>query len=168
MLKMLGIIKGVKMPQKNELREQLAKLEHEQWQNWSQKVTSEVMDDILSVYEIGQRFVQKHQKWLPNWKPYDELDERTKDFDREWADKVLNSIKCKKHNLGSIFCMDCVNEGEVIFVSSDEKQKYKIFKKGDYRSNEEVKKIINDVIGRFNGTEQGKILKKEFYEKLGL
>ena len=64
------------------LREKLADLEHEQWMSWSKHVRANnvVPIDLL-------------KKWENNWKPYSELDEKTKDSDRIWADKVLEVFK---------------------------------------------------------------------------
>ena len=36
---------------------------------------------------------ERGRKWANNWKPYAELSEAIKDFDREWADKALKIIE---------------------------------------------------------------------------
>jgi len=75
----------------NELLEILSELEHEQWIKWSQSVSEQVLKH--SVEETGQQMFMKHQKWLPNWIPYEELDEPIKEFDRIWARKVIEKLK---------------------------------------------------------------------------
>ena len=73
--------------------EKLAELEHEQWMEWSKTIASRILDETLSPYEMGERMLKQHQKWLPNWKPYAELDEATKEFDRVWARKAYAAIQ---------------------------------------------------------------------------
>lgn len=143
---MLGITGDAKMPQKNELREKLAEVEHEQWRHWASKLISEF--GVIRQYpQDAVKIVDKIiERWHPNFVEYINLPEKTKDFDRIWADRVLRLIKCKNHGLAKIFCMDCVNEGSVIFVSSEEKGKYKIFKKGDLISRKEMRKNIDELI----------------------
>jgi hypothetical protein len=60
-----------------DLRERLAALEHEQWIKWSQTVAEQGLT------------AERIERWRRFWVPYADLDEGTKDFDREWADKVL-------------------------------------------------------------------------------
>jgi len=78
----------------NKLLEELSNLEHEQWLHWSKAVIKQLHEGI-SPYEtekLRDRTMQLHQKWLKNWKPYDELDEETKEHDRVWARKVLDLL----------------------------------------------------------------------------
>jgi len=63
--------------------EELAALEHEQWIEWSKSVAQEVS---------GKR----RRRWERYWIPYSELDESVKEWDREWARKVLKILKAKK------------------------------------------------------------------------
>ena len=69
------------------IREELAELEHEQWISWSKYVAehNDIPKELL-------------EKWEKNWKPYPELDEKTKDSDRIWADKVLKVFREKIQN----------------------------------------------------------------------
>jgi hypothetical protein len=47
---------------------------------------------------------RKLMSWEKNWKPYSKLDEDTKDFDREWADKIIDAVpfKCPVHQCGGL------------------------------------------------------------------
>ena len=65
----------------NELREKLAELEHEQWMKWAQALLD---DEIISPF--------RRKRWEKYMVPYVKLDEKTKDYDRKWADKVLNIL----------------------------------------------------------------------------
>ena len=68
----------------DELREIFANLEHEQWMKWSKHIraNNSIPRDLLI-------------KWEKNWKPYSELDEKTKDYDRVWADKIIEELKAR-------------------------------------------------------------------------
>lgn len=80
----------------DKLRERLADLEHQQWVHWSESLL-----DQLFAYDfenqcgpsdelVMQRLRAKHKKWLFNyWKPYNQLNEKSKESDREWANKAL-------------------------------------------------------------------------------
>jgi len=63
--------------------EELAALEHEQWMEWSKSVAQEVS-------------AKRRKRWEKYWVPYAELDESVKEWDREWARKVLEILKAKK------------------------------------------------------------------------
>jgi len=65
-----------------DLREKLAELEHMQWMQWSKELAKE---EGLSAERL--------ERWKKNWISYFELDEEAKEFDREWADKVLEILK---------------------------------------------------------------------------
>jgi hypothetical protein len=67
---------------RQELLEQLAELEHEQWVAWSRAVAAEVSE--------GRR-----RRWQECWVPYAELPEEVKEVDREWARKVLAALGAK-------------------------------------------------------------------------
>ena len=73
-----------------ELREKLAELEHKQWESWSKYVAEN--------NKIPKKLLDK---WKKNWKPYSELDEKTKESDRIWADKVMKTVTL--HNWGTAF-----------------------------------------------------------------
>lgn len=64
----------------NELLEKLAALEHEQWEEWSKAVAPEVDEE-------------RRLRWEAYWVPYGQLDEKTKDMDREWATEVMEIIE---------------------------------------------------------------------------
>lgn len=63
------------------LIEKLADLEHEQWMEWSKAVAPDIKDQ------------ERVERWKNYWVPYDQLDSKTKDMDREWADKVMEIIE---------------------------------------------------------------------------
>jgi len=63
----------------DQLLERLADLEHQQWEEWSKAVAPEVSDE-------------RRARWEKYWVPYAQLDESTKDQDREWAEKVLTIV----------------------------------------------------------------------------
>jgi hypothetical protein len=67
---------------KNKIREELSELEHDQWMKWSKDIANE--EDISK---------DRLDRWKKDWVDYKKLDEKTKDFDREWADKVINIIE---------------------------------------------------------------------------
>ena len=66
---------------KKEIIEDLAKLEHKQWEEWSK--------DISKKEDISK---ERLDRWKKYWKDYEQLDEDVKDDDREWADKVFKII----------------------------------------------------------------------------
>lgn len=62
----------------NELREELACLEHEQWMKWAKDIV--VKESISS---------ERKTRWQEYFVHYSELAEEVKEEDRFWADKVL-------------------------------------------------------------------------------
>ena len=63
---------------KEELIEDLAELEHEQWMQWATSV-------------IGEVSLERAARWDKEYmKPYGELSEEAKEMDREWARKVIS------------------------------------------------------------------------------
>lgn len=71
--------------------EELAKLEHDQWQTWSKNLIDQLLSGV-STYEtfsITQRLLEKQKRWKELWIPYEKLSEDDKEKDREWAEKVL-------------------------------------------------------------------------------
>ena len=65
------------------LREDLSDLEHQQWESWSRYVAN----DLCKINHLAVI-----DRWRSNWKPYSELNEKTKDSDRIWADKIISRI----------------------------------------------------------------------------
>lgn len=66
----------------DDLREQLAALEHDQWAAWTR-------------WQIDHSTPEMVTRWGRQMAtPYDRLTEKEKDSDREWADKVL-AVFCK-------------------------------------------------------------------------
>ena len=64
------------------LLEKLAALEHDQWIAWAKTVAE--TEPNLSEGRV--------QRWEKYFVPYEELSEEVKEFDREWAKKVLEVI----------------------------------------------------------------------------
>ena len=62
--------------EKNELIEKLAELEHAKWVKWAKSAYPEVSPI-------------KQKRWKKFFCPYEQLEERHKELDREWARKVL-------------------------------------------------------------------------------
>lgn len=82
---------------KKALREELSELEHEQWVHWSKYLAlelSNIRESMRNGKTIKAKLLigSKIKRWKPNWKAYSKLDEPTKDYDREWADKALAII----------------------------------------------------------------------------
>ncbi|MFW6219461.1 MAG: hypothetical protein ACOC33_01205 [bacterium] len=63
------------------LIDKLAELEHKQWEKWSKEIAKRENIDEKTI-----------KKWKKYWVDYDELGEKEKDLDREWAIKVINVI----------------------------------------------------------------------------
>lgn len=76
----------------NELIEKLSDLEHQQWEHWSKTVAKE-LETIRYQCEISDEAKKiidaRLERWEKNWKTYDELDEKTKEYDRKWARLAL-------------------------------------------------------------------------------
>ena len=64
----------------DELIERLARVEHDQWTEWSRSVADEVS---------GER----RRRWQEYWVPFDDLPEEIKERDREWARRALAAIR---------------------------------------------------------------------------
>ena len=78
---------------KKELLEKLSELEHEQWRHWALKLSSE-FGKIRTYPQDATRIVDEIlQRWQPNFVDYQNLPEKTKEFDREWARRVIKLIE---------------------------------------------------------------------------
>jgi len=97
----------VKILNYNKLREWLAEQEHIQWEHWS-KALSNRMDNWVSQDWSRLTFEDNVKKqiedWKKNWKPYKELPDHIKDYDREWVDKILDNLpfKCPVYQCGGL------------------------------------------------------------------
>jgi len=64
----------------NQLREQIAKLIHEEWVEWAKCVE----------HEVGE---ERQQRWHSVYCDYEELSEDMKDKDRAYVDKIIKVLK---------------------------------------------------------------------------
>ena len=86
----------------------MSEKEHEQWEHWSKALAKELLNirrDLNAAMDCNSAIKQidcRIEKWKNNWIPYQKLKEDVKEFDREWADKILNSLpfKCPVHQCG--------------------------------------------------------------------
>ena len=93
----------------NEIREWLSEQEHIQWEQWS-KSLGELLQSLLKAISNGYNSKAQHKilekliSWKKNWIPYKELPEEIKEYDREWADKILDNLpfKCPVYQCGGI------------------------------------------------------------------
>lgn len=93
----------------NKLREFLADIEHQQWMAWSKSLAEELKLINLDCYRedfvvIRNRIKTRLTNWEKSWKPYNKLTTEQKDKDREWADKILDSlpISCPVYQCGGL------------------------------------------------------------------
>lgn len=97
------IEEGIPMNKDEEIIEELADLEHQQWEYWSKNIGSE-MEQWYSLVEQGKIkefqviLTEKIRKWKSNWKPYFELSTETKEHDRIWARKILPIIQRERES----------------------------------------------------------------------
>ena len=62
------------------LLEDLSKIEHDQWIEWSKAVADEVS-------------TERKERWKKLWIPYDELSEESKEQDRIYARKIMKRLE---------------------------------------------------------------------------
>jgi len=83
---------------KEDLLERLSEIEHNQWIHWSKTIWDR-LESIKRAIEADDKrtalflLEEQRNKWEQNWIPYNQLDEKTKEFDRVWAKKVLETIE---------------------------------------------------------------------------
>lgn len=65
----------------NDLIEQLSALEHDQWENWAKS--------ILKTENISE---ERRKRWETMFVPYDQLPDEIKEYDREYARKVIELV----------------------------------------------------------------------------
>lgn len=63
------------------LVEDLARVEHRQWWEWSSTLAKE---EVLSDTRVD--------RWREYWKRYDQLDDDAKEHDRKWAKKAAEVV----------------------------------------------------------------------------
>lgn len=87
---------------KEQLREKLAEIEHNQWVEWSK-----------SLHENENLSGGRIDRWSEMWVPYSELTEEQKDQDRKYADIVLKEFDSllstleKEVKKGKFYCDTC-------------------------------------------------------------
>lgn len=69
------------LAERDRLIERLAALEHRQWIHWTKGLAEreDPPDELI-------------KRWEQNWRPYEDLDEETKDHDRKWAEQVVEIL----------------------------------------------------------------------------
>lgn len=85
------------------LREKLATIEHAQWAHWTRYMLDEIArtlghnttwtNSAMAELFEGVSCVQRWRRQIET--DYDELTEKEKDSDREWADRVLHIIRAR-------------------------------------------------------------------------
>lgn len=91
----------------NKLREWLSEQEHIQWEHWSKHLANRMENwcyQDWSKLTFEDNVADQIMKWKKNWKPYKKLPEDIKDYDREWADKILDNLpfKCPMYQCGGL------------------------------------------------------------------
>ena len=91
----------------NKLREWLSEQEHIQWEHWSKEIAHRLerwCNDDWSKLTFKENAAEQIKKWKVNWKPYKNLPKEIKEYDREWADKILENIpfKCPMYQCGGL------------------------------------------------------------------
>jgi len=92
----------------HKLREWLSEQEHIQWEHWSKTLAKELwnirrdLDEACDCNSAIKNIDWRLEKWKKNWKPYKKLPDHIKDYDREWADKILDNLpfKCPIYQCG--------------------------------------------------------------------
>ena len=126
----------------NKLREFLADIEHQQWTTWSKALAEELKLINLDCYRedfvvIKNRIKTRLENWEKSWKPYNKLTTEQKDKDREWADKILDSlpIRCPIYQCGG-------------FMATKERKLPKDFIEGEhYHGDDQTPDLICDNCG---------------------
>ena len=119
--------------EKQKIREALAEIEHQQWEDWSRNL---VTTEKLSPERV--------MRWNKLWRPYNTLTEEEKDQDRKYADKVLSTLdKTIKSKLEAV-------EGEIELKRRKHYNEQQPFLKHRNDYNDAYNKIIIDVLEIIN------------------
>ena len=73
--------------------EKLSELEHDQWMKWATTLLDRMYLATLDRKSMETFYIEMKTRWSVNLIPYSELPEKTKEYDREWARKVLEIMK---------------------------------------------------------------------------
>lgn len=77
----------------NDKIEKFAELEHEQWMTWAKNILPDLKKILEGDPDAFLRTKNRIERWESEcFKEYKDLTEQMKEFDREWARKVLNEI----------------------------------------------------------------------------
>ena len=92
--------------------EHIADKSHEGWIHWS-TVTANALKEAVMLMKSKEPsdhvqaikiLEHKLEKWKKSWIPYNELTEEMKEFDREWAQKLVDYVptKCPVYQCGGL------------------------------------------------------------------
>ncbi len=94
----------------NQLLEEMSEICHDEWVKWSKNISKELNEaievmkkdiqffedndaDNKEAVELVQKLEYRLERWEKLWVPYEELSEEMKDFDRKYAQKMLDLAK---------------------------------------------------------------------------
>lgn len=103
--------------------EELSDLEHQQWIEWSKDLSKEleIARNLIKQHKEGTLKNEKLQfevvynmlntrleRWKKLWIPYEKLSEEIKEFDRDWAHRVLNLgiFQCPIYQCGGFMTIE--------------------------------------------------------------
>lgn len=75
------------------LIEQLSKLEHQQWQDWTQTLLHRMNEAMLEKKTLEEFALSMGERWSKNWIEYENLKDEVKEFDRVYARDVLKVLE---------------------------------------------------------------------------
>lgn len=95
----------INMSDNDKLLEELSALEHDQWIHWSKSVYDSIekliaLIDVDGLSDENLEFIETQKarlaRWESYWVDYDELSEKVKEQDREYARKTIELINKKE------------------------------------------------------------------------
>lgn len=119
----------------DQLREWLSDKEHVQWVHWSQAVAKDIEVALQALSDNHAEDTQAYralknrlERWKEFWKPYADLTEEIKEYDREWADKIIEEVpfKCPIYQCGGL-----MKSEEVPLPEGDDPDNYPDGRAGD-------------------------------------
>jgi len=88
----------LKIKSYHRLREWVSEQEHIQWEHWSRSLANRIegwVNQDWSRLTFEDNVKEQIEGWKKNWKPYKKLPDHIKDYDRDWADKILDNLPFK-------------------------------------------------------------------------